>query len=87
MKLDNEDLKDIGIKLVHRKMILEETKKLLSPSSAESKFSKQEDTETLHSNLHAFKEITGKDIRNADNARASCEALKQKIADKEKPER
>ena len=38
----------------------------------------------------AFKEITGKDIRNGDNARAlqaSCEALKQKIADKEKPER
>ena len=38
----------------------------------------------------AFEDVTGKDIRNGDNARdlqASCEALKQKIADKEKLER
>ena len=38
----------------------------------------------------AFEDVTGKDIRNGDNARAlqaSCEALKQKIADKENPER
>ena len=38
----------------------------------------------------AFKDITGEDIRNGANASAvqtSCEALKQKIADKEKPDR
>ena len=47
LKLSNEELKDIGIKLGQRKIILEETKKLRSPSTAE--FSKKEDTETLDS--------------------------------------
>ena len=51
MKFDNEDLRDIGIKLVHRKIILEETKKMVSPSTAESEFSNKEDTETLDSKI------------------------------------
>ena len=38
----------------------------------------------------AFKDVTGMDIRNTANAKdvlKSCEALKQKIADKENHER
>ena len=45
---------------------------------------------TFNDICDAFKEVTGKNIKNGVNVRAlqsSCEALKQKIANKEKPER
>ena len=47
-------------------------------------------TKTFEEICSAFKDVTGKDITNGANATAvekSCEALKQKIADKENHER
>ena len=47
-------------------------------------------TKTFEEICAVFKDVTGEDIRNGANAKAvqkSCEALKQKIADKEKHER
>ena len=45
---------------------------------------------TFNDICSAFKDVTGEDIRKGANAKAilkSCEALKQKIAKKENPER
>ena len=45
---------------------------------------------TFNDICDASKDITGTDIRNGVNAKvlhSSCEALKQKFADKEKPDR
>ena len=56
-----------------------------SVANAFSEFNK-----TFEDICAAFKDVTGKDIRNGPSAKAvkkSCEALKQKIADKEKPAR
>ena len=47
-------------------------------------------TKTFEEICAAYKDVTGKDIKNGANAMAvqeSCEALKQKIADKENHER
>ena len=57
-------------------------------ASVENNFS--DFNKTFKDICDVFKDVTGKDIRNGDNARAlqaSSESLKQKIADREKPKR